>query len=177
MGTAALPAVAIDNPTLNSPFAEPSRHWVLDENGVPTGIPAAGRRRSEFVVPVPPPKHRDKGQLGLENDRSRRESNDYINEIRSKVAARRALGEAGLANTVTPATARLLRYWRDPARQRRLFFCQIEAAETAIWLAEVAPRAGARPAARAAAVRPRQHLRSARHRAARDARRSAPGAG
>ncbi len=137
-----MPAVAIDNPILNSPFAEPTRHWVLDENGVPTGITAAGRRRSEFVVPVPPPKHRDKSQpeLGLEDEQGRRQSNDYINEIRSKVAAWRAMGEAGLATSVTPVTARLLRYWRDPARQRRLFFCQIEAAETAIWLAEVAPQ-------------------------------------
>ena len=25
----------IDNPILNSPFAEPSRHWDLDENGIP----------------------------------------------------------------------------------------------------------------------------------------------
>ena len=25
----------IDNPILNSPFAEPSRHWELDESGIP----------------------------------------------------------------------------------------------------------------------------------------------
>ena len=37
-------------------------------------------------------------------------------------------------------TAQLLRHWRNPERERRLFFCQIEAVETAIWLAEVAPR-------------------------------------
>ena len=37
----------INNPILNSPFAEPSRHWELAENGIPTGTPASGRRRSE----------------------------------------------------------------------------------------------------------------------------------
>ena len=45
----------INNPILNSPFAEPSRHWALDQNGIPTGVMAEGRRRSEFIVPVPPP--------------------------------------------------------------------------------------------------------------------------
>jgi type III restriction enzyme len=130
----------IDNPILNSPFVEPSRHWVLDENGIPTGQPAAGRRRSEFVVPVPPPKHRVKAQasLELEDAYGQRKPNDYINEIRAKVAAWRALGDAGLRSTVTPVTARLLQHWRDPERTKRLFFCQIEAAETAIWLTEVA---------------------------------------
>lgn len=28
----------IDNPMLNSPFAEPGRHWVLDERGIPAAI-------------------------------------------------------------------------------------------------------------------------------------------
>jgi len=134
-------APIIDNPILNSPFVEPARHWVLDESGIPTGLPAAGRRRSEFVVPVPPPKHKAKAQgaLDLEDEYGQRKPNDAINEVRSKVAGWRALGDAGL-RAVTPVTARLLRHWRDPARTRRLFFCQLEAVETAIWLAEVAPR-------------------------------------
>ena len=34
--------------------------------------------------------------------------------------------------------AKLLDYWRDPERDRSLFFCQIEALETAIYIAEVA---------------------------------------
>ena len=35
-------ATVIDNPILNSPLAEPARHWVLDDNG----IPADGRRHA-----------------------------------------------------------------------------------------------------------------------------------
>lgn len=122
-------APVIDNPILNSPFVQPTRHWVLDENGVPTGQPAAGRRRSEFVVPVAPSKHRVKAQasLDLEEEWGRRQPNDYINEIRGKVASWRALGSAGLS-AVTPVTARLLRHWRDLDRTRKLFFCQVEAA-------------------------------------------------
>ena len=136
-----MPAV-IDNPILNSPFTEPGRHWVLDDSGVPTGIPADGRRRSEFIVPVPPPKHKLKAQasLDLEDSWGQRKANDYINEVRSKVAAWRNLGDAGLAG-VTPVTRRLLQHWRSPDRTRKLFFCQIEAAETAVWLTEIAPKA------------------------------------
>ena len=132
----------IDNPILNSPFAEPSRHWELDENGIPTGTPASGRRRSEFIVPVPPPKHKVKAQttLDLEDEYGKRQPNDYINEIRTKVAQWRSLGEQGL-RPVTPVTARLLGHWREQGRARPLFFCQVEAVETAIWLTEVAPRA------------------------------------
>jgi type III restriction enzyme len=44
---------------------------------------------------------------------------------------------------VTPETARLLQHWRNhPFQAIRPFFCQIEAVETAIWLAEVAPKLG-----------------------------------
>jgi type III restriction enzyme len=135
-------AAVIDNPILNSPFAEPTRHWELDENGVPTGKPLPGRRRSEFIVPVPPPKHKVKaqGKLDLEDEYGKRQPNDYINEIRAKVAAWRSLGDQGL-RPLTPVTARLLRHWREQGRTRPLFFCQVEAVETAIWLTEVAPRA------------------------------------
>ena len=49
---------------------------------------------------------------------------------------------------VTPVTATLLRHWRalqaDASQPVRPFFCQLEAVETAIWLHEVAPKAGAR---------------------------------
>jgi type III restriction enzyme len=40
---------------------------------------------------------------------------------------------------VSPETQRLLLHWRDPYRNRRLFFCQREAVETLIYLTEVAP--------------------------------------
>ena len=61
-----------------------------------------------------------------------------INEIRSHVAAWR---KAPSRNDwgVTPATARLLHHWRHYRFQGiRPFFCQVEAAETVIWLTEVA---------------------------------------
>ena len=132
----------IDNPILNSPFAAPTRHWELGDTGIPVGSWTDGRRRSEYVVPVPPPRHQHIGQglLELDAEYGKPKSNDYVNELRAKVGAWRSLSPAQQARTVTPVTAQLLRHWRNPERERRLFFCQIEAAETAIWLAEVAPR-------------------------------------
>ena len=41
-----------------------------------------------------------------------------------------------------PTTARLLAYWTDPDREKKLFFCQIEALETAIYITEVAKKYG-----------------------------------
>ena len=130
-----MPTAVIDNPILNSPFAEPARHWSLDEQGIPSGAIAEGRRRSEFVVPVPPPRHRSQAELDLEDEYGKRKPNDPVNEIRARVAIWRNAGRPG----VTPVTRRLLQHWDSKDRTRRLFFCQIEAAETAIWLAEVAP--------------------------------------
>lgn len=44
---------------------------------------------------------------------------------------------------VTPETARLLEHWRHHQyADIRPFFCQVEAAETLIWLTEVAPKGG-----------------------------------
>jgi type III restriction enzyme len=46
---------------------------------------------------------------------------------------------------VKPETARLLKHWRHHEFHGiRPFFCQIEAAETAIWLTAVAPGLGKR---------------------------------
>src|SRR5207245_2853040 len=60
------------------------------------------------------------------------------NEIRGHVAAWRGLPNPNQWQ-VTPETARLLQYWRHHQFEKfQPFFCQIEAVETAIWLAEVA---------------------------------------
>jgi hypothetical protein len=45
---------------------------------------------------------------------------------------------------VTPISRKLLQHWADRDRENRVLFCQREAAETAIFLAEVAGRHGAR---------------------------------
>ena len=138
-----------ENPILNSPYEEPTRHHALDPDGQPLNEPPRdGRRRSEFITPVPKPRKKkqraDKAQarLGLEDDDISSEDQQYnptpiINEIRSHLATWRALPQAIWG--VTPATARLLNHWRSHDFQGvKPFFCQLEAVETIIWLTEVA---------------------------------------
>lgn len=63
-----------------------------------------------------------------------------INEIRQHIATWRELANPADWG-VTPATAQLLKHWRHHNFQGvRPFFCQVEAAETAIWLTEAARR-------------------------------------
>jgi type III restriction enzyme len=83
----------IDNPILNSPYAAPTRHWELDDTGIPVGTWANGRRRSEYIVPVPPPRpqHIAQGSLELDAEYGKPKSNDYVNELRAKVGAWRNL--------------------------------------------------------------------------------------
>jgi type III restriction enzyme len=64
------------------------------------------------------------------------EENKFINDVRHIVGKWRLGNYDGVTNT----TRHLLGYWRRPERDKRLYFCQIEATETAIYLAEVADR-------------------------------------
>jgi type III restriction enzyme len=133
-------AVSLDNPILNSPFRMPSRHWELDAKGMPTGNAVEGRRESAYIVPIPQTKRtagQDEFAYDVEGAANAR-SNDLVNRIRGRVDAWRKLpaGQWG----VTYETQRLLAHWRETGRERPLFFCQVEAAETIIWLTEVAPR-------------------------------------
>src|ERR1035437_10729343 len=86
-------------------------------------------------MPIARPKvHR--GQLALPGGEEEVRDNDFINRLREHVSAWRSTNYRG----VTPVTRDLLDYWNDPTREKPLFFCQIEALETAIFLAEIAGR-------------------------------------
>jgi type III restriction enzyme len=144
------PPPFFETPILNSPYEEPNRHHALDPEGHPLNEPPReGRRRSEFITPVPKPRKKkqraDKAQrsLGLESgdglstDEQEYNPTPIINEIRSHLATWRMLPQSSWG--VSPATARLLNHWRSHSFQGvRPFFCQIEAVETVIWLTEVA---------------------------------------
>jgi len=131
--------VVIENPILNSPFAEPTRHFKFTEDGITDEIVDA-RRVSSYFVPIPRPKKKNAKQLAFETEwtADRVKENDFINKVRGRVAIWRQGGYLGITNT----TRRLLEYWKRPDRERRLFFCQIEALETAIYLTEVAQKYG-----------------------------------
>lgn len=138
-----------DHPILNSPYERPSRHWELDESGQPTQQVLETRRRAEFITPIPKPKKQKKSPkqqdfifdegAGLSDTAQQYDPTSIINEVRSHVDSWRALPNPAQWQ-VTPETARLLQHWRHhDFNGVRPFFCQVEAVETAIWLAEVAP--------------------------------------
>lgn len=118
-------AIVVDEPIINSPFFEPTRHYRLRggqaelvETRRPSGYMPGLRTRGgasgtlleeEFV------------QLPL------------VNEIRQRVGRWRIAGYPGASRT----TLELLRHWSGRRTDDHpLFFCQLEAAETAIWLVE-----------------------------------------
>lgn len=136
--------MADQDPILNSPFEPPTRHWLLNEDGALSKVIEDGRRRSEYVVPVPPSRKKAvQGQLPLDATDAEGRTftpNTLVNEVRDHVARWRELPPSQWG--VTHETARLLDQWRAGQPRPPLFFCQIEAAETIIWLEEVAPRQG-----------------------------------
>lgn len=131
--------VVIENPIINSPFDEPTRHFRFTDEGITNEIDD-GRRTSSYFVPIAKPKKKGAQQLPFDTEwtQDRIEENKLVNDIRRRVALWRKGGYVG----VTPTTARLLTYWTDPTREKKLFFCQNEALETAIYIAEVAKKYG-----------------------------------
>src|SRR3954469_24379146 len=113
---------------INSPYEEPSRHWRYDRES--RGFQLVEERRSAgYVVATPGSKAFDDPGVFVELP--------LVNKIRPRV---RQWREAGYPN-VTGVTKKLLEHWRDPEERefRRFFFCQLEAIETLIWLAEASP--------------------------------------
>jgi len=136
---------AIANPILNRPYDAPSRWFEIGPKG-PTGVIREGRRPSESLVPIAPTRKGTKTEAGafqptLDVDTitaERRERNQLINDLRREVDRWRHYDYA----RVTPTTRKLLQHWADPTRENRVLYCQREAVETAVFLAEVAGRHG-----------------------------------
>ncbi len=139
-----------ERPIINSPYEYPSRHWELDDSGQPTDRILGHRRRVSFITPIPKSKKHKQAQPalpldedagGFDTKNQQYELIQTINSVRRAVDEWRALPESQWR--VTPETARLLKHWRHHKFSSfRPFFCQIEAAETVIWLTEVVRQAG-----------------------------------
>lgn len=129
------------SPILNSPYTEPNRYFKADERGLTEDVIDA-RRPSSFYIPVPRQKTKQKqlelntaeGAFGTELQKE----NEFINKIRAKIKKWREDGHNGITKT----SRDLLSYWRDDTRDNKLFFCQIEALETLIYINEVAEKLG-----------------------------------
>ncbi len=115
----------IDRLIINSPFEEPQRHWRYDRETRTFNLEES-RRPAGYVVASGESHAFDDPGIFIEIP--------LVNQIRPRVKAWREAGYPG----VTSITKRLLAHWRDPEEfdTRRFFFCQLEAVETLIWLAE-----------------------------------------
>jgi type III restriction enzyme len=130
----------ITNPIINSPFEEPQRHFRFSDEGI-TGEILSERRVSAYFVPIARPKKRKANQVEMafeEWSGDRLRENKLINQIRVQVS----LWRRGDYTGVTRTTRQLLEYWQRPEKERRLFFAQVEALETIIYLTEVAHKYG-----------------------------------
>jgi type III restriction enzyme len=120
-----MPAKTIDQLIINSPYEEPREYWKYDRESRLFSR-AQGRRPAGYVRASESSKAFDDPGVFIELP--------LPNKIRPRVNAWREAGYPG----VSGITKRLLEHWRDPEQRenRRLFFCQLEAIETLIWLTE-----------------------------------------
>ena len=123
-----IPIQPVEQPILCSPYEEPNAHWVYDTR---TGeaVKQPGRREAGYWYKT---VRQGSNQLQLFQEEER-DDLPLINALRADVKRWR---EANYRNA-TPVTRELLRHWARDDLLRRLFFCQREAVETIIYLAEI----------------------------------------
>lgn len=130
----------VESPILNSPFIEPQLHWVIEKAKPP--VKALGRRRAGYFYRVP--EHAGRGrkkkaiQDMFEAEKGELVELAIVNEIRNRIISwRKGTYSAGVAyDGASSVTKELLELWRSEDRMQRLFFAQIEAVETIIFLIE-----------------------------------------
>ena len=125
------------HPVVNSPYSEPRYHWKLGEDGQALSGENAelleGRRTSASRTMVPDVKSTG-SQSSLVQEG---EEHEFVNEVRKAVREWRQKGRPGLSRV----SRNLLKHWELPpdknGPRKRLFFAQLEAIETLMWLHEV----------------------------------------
>ena len=129
-----------DNPVLNNPYEEPKYYYDTDMNGnIDYATVINGRRPYGYDVNIVPKKRGDQTIFSQEAFISVDPNAEFINGIRKEVKEWR---EAGYPKA-SRITKELLDFWFNNKERRanlRLFFCQREAVETAVWLNEIAER-------------------------------------
>jgi type III restriction enzyme len=116
----------VEQPILNTPYEEPAEYWYIEEGKLPeikTGRREAGYFYRDPKAPLASGEHEARGRW---------EPLTLVNLIREGIKQWRKQDYPG----VTRTTLELLKYWQRDGRQHRLFFAQIEAAETIIFLNE-----------------------------------------
>lgn len=125
-------AFEVPTPILNGPYDEPAWHWWLMEGEPPEKRP--GRRPAMYWF-KPPTRREEQDEEGARERPGTLIELKLVNLIRERVKAWRKEALAG-GGGVTRTTCELMNYWRRDGRQHRLFFAQLEAAETIVFLVE-----------------------------------------
>lgn len=130
----------VQNPIINSPFTEPKQHWFIEHGKSPSK--AQGRRPASYYYRVPESSGRgkkNKKQMSLQGDLAVGEQEDLpiVNWLRKRITEWRSGAITGIPyDGASAVTKELLALWTagSDRRKQRLFFAQIEAAETIIFL-------------------------------------------
>jgi len=134
---------AVENPIINSPFVEPQCYWEIKKGEQPRTV--AGRRGAYYYYRVPDSAKRGRknNQLSFEGDLGvgQKEELPIANWLRKQLEEWRRGALTGIAyDGASDMTKELLRLWKaEEGRYQRLFFAQVEAAETIIFLTEANP--------------------------------------
>ena len=123
-----IPIQPVEHPILCNPYEEPDAHWVYDTD---TGeaIRQPGRRDAGYWYKT---QRTGSQQLRLFQEEER-DDLPLVNALRNDVRRWRASNY----RNATVVTRELLRHWGREDKERRLFFCQREAVETIIYIAEI----------------------------------------
>ena len=115
----------IDQLIISTPYEEPIEHWKYDRE-TRRFSREPGRRPAGYVRASEASKSFDDPGEFVELP--------LVNQIRPRIKAWREADYPG----ATGITKRLLKHWHDPEMRegKRFFFCQLEAIETLMWLAE-----------------------------------------
>ena len=123
-----IPIQPVEKPILCSPYQEPDQHWLYNRStGIPSKTP--GRRPASYWFKT---ERTGSAQMSLLAEEER-DDLPLVNALREDVRRWRASGWENASAT----TKKLLQHWSREDRGRRLFFCQVEAAETIIYLREI----------------------------------------
>ena len=114
-----------DHLIINSPYEMPKQHLKYIRE-IRRFELVEGRRPAGYVVASEASESFDDPGIFIELP--------LVNKIRKRVDKWREAGYPG----ITSVTKELLEYWKNPEREppTKLFFCQLEAIETLIWLTE-----------------------------------------
>ena len=123
-----IPIQPVEDPILCSPYEEPDQHWLYDtKTGRPSKVPS--RREASYWFRTERTGSAQRSLLAEEE----RDDLPLVNALREDVRRWRGAGWQNASET----TRKLLRHWWREDRARRLFFCQLEAVETILYLQEI----------------------------------------